>query len=111
MVTGMGRAGGVEFTDPDLLAGTRPSRRTEVWALGATIHRALTGVGLYGELPEGQPLLAIRRLLSHRPQVHPGLPPADAALVHDCIADADARLATAADVADRLAQLGRAAAA
>ena len=75
-LTGMGRASSVEFTDPDLLSGARPSRRTEVWALGATIHRALVGSGLYGELPDTQPLLAIRRVLSTRPQVHPGLAPA-----------------------------------
>jgi serine/threonine protein kinase len=104
-LTGMGRASSVEFTDPALLAGARPSRRTEVWALGATIHRALAGTGLYGELPDAQPLLAIRRVLSNPPRVHPALAPEEAALVHDCLADGDARLATAEEVADRLAQL------
>ncbi len=104
-LTGMGRASSVEFTDPDLLSGARPSRRTEVWALGATIHRALVGSGLYGELPDTQPLLAIRRVLSTRPQVHPGLAPAEAALVQECLAGGTDRLATAAAVADRLAAL------
>jgi serine/threonine protein kinase len=104
-LTGMGRASSLEFTDPTLLAGARPSRRTEVWALGATIHRALSGAGLHGELPDPQPLLAIRRLLTGRPQVHPGLAPGAAALVHDCIADGGNRIATAAEVADRLAAL------
>jgi eukaryotic-like serine/threonine-protein kinase len=104
-LTGMGRASAVEFTDPELLAGAVPSRRTEVWALGATIHRALSGAGLHGELPDPQPLLAIRRLLTARPQVHPALAPAEAALVHDCIADDGCRIPTAAEVADRLAAL------
>jgi serine/threonine protein kinase len=104
-LTGMGRASSVEFTDPDLLAGARPSRRTEVWALGATIHRALAGHGLYGELPDSQPLLAIRKVLSATPQVHPGLAPAEAALVQACLADGTARLASAEQVADRLAGL------
>ena len=72
----MGRASSVEFLDPELLAGARPSRRTEVWALGATVHRALAGTGLYGELPDAQPLLAIRRVLSSQPQMHPTLNPA-----------------------------------
>ena len=106
-VTGMGRASSVEFLDPELLAGARPSRRTEVWALGATIHRALAGTGLYGELPDTQPLLAIRRVLSSRPQVHPSLAPADAAVVRDCLAEGETRPATAAEVADRLARLPR----
>jgi serine/threonine protein kinase len=106
-LTGMGRASSVEYMDPDLLAGARPSRRTEVWALGATVHRALAGTGLYGELPDAQPLLAIRRVLSSPPQVHPSLGPAEAALVRDCLAGGDARPATAAEVADRVARLPR----
>lgn len=107
-LTGMGRASSVEFTDPDLLAGARPSRRTEVWALGATIHRVLAGTGLFGELPDSQPLLAIRKVLSGRPVVHPGLGSADAALVQACLAEGGARLGTAEQVADRVAALGAA---
>jgi serine/threonine protein kinase len=104
-LTGMGRAGALEFTDPDLLVGARPTRRTEVYALGATIHRVLSGAGLHGELPDAQPLLVIRRLLTSAPRVYTGLAPAEAALVRDCVADGDSRIPTAADVADRLATL------
>jgi serine/threonine protein kinase len=104
VVPGAGRSGVLEFRDPDLLAGASPSRRTEVWALGATIHRTLSGAGLYGELP-GHPLGAIRELRTTRPQVRPGLEPAEGELVRDCIADGPARLRTAAEVADRLAAL------
>jgi serine/threonine protein kinase len=104
VVPGAGRGGLLEFRDPDLLAGSSASRRTEVWALGATIHRVLSGVGLYGELP-GHPLGAIRELHSARPQVRPGLGPEEAALVRDCIAEGPDRLRTAAEVADRLAAL------
>jgi len=106
-LTGMGRASSVEFTDPDLLAGARPSRRTEVWALGATIHRVLAGTGLFGELPDTQPLLAIRKVLSGQPVVHAGLAPADAELVAACLAAGSGRPATAEQVADRLAALPR----
>lgn len=104
VVPGAGRGGLLEFRDPDLLAGSSASRRTEVWALGATIHRVLSGVGLYGELP-GHPLGAIRELHSARPQVRPGLEPDEAALVRDCIAEGPDRLRTAAEVAARLAAL------
>jgi eukaryotic-like serine/threonine-protein kinase len=106
-LTGMGRASSVEFTDPDLLAGARPSRRTEVWALGATIQRSLAGTGLYGELPDTQPLLAIRKVLSSTPEVDVSLPQDVAALVRDCLAGGDRRPATAEQVADRLAQISR----
>ncbi|MGQ0575108.1 MAG: protein kinase domain-containing protein [Pseudonocardia sp.] len=106
-LTGMGRASSVEFTDPDLLAGARPARRTEVWALAATIHRALAGTGLYGELPDTQPLLAIRKVLSSKPEVDPALPAAVGELVHACLAPGEERPGTAEQVADRLAAISR----
>jgi hypothetical protein len=92
--------------DPQLMAGARPSRRTEVFALGATVHRVLAGTGLYGELPDTQPLLAIRRVMSSQPEVSPVLTAAEAELVRACIADDDARLHTALAVAERIAALG-----
>jgi eukaryotic-like serine/threonine-protein kinase len=103
-LTSMGRASSVEFLDPDLIGGARPSRRTEVWALGATIHRALAGVGLYGELPDTQALLAIRKVLGGTPQIAPSLAPDEAELVRRCLSDDD-RLPTAEAVADGLARL------
>ncbi len=104
-LTSMGRASSIEFLDPDVIGGARPSRRTEVWALGATIHRALAGSGLYGELPDAQPLLAIRKVLASKPQVDPKLRHDEADLVRQCLAADDRRLPTAAAVADRLAAL------
>ena len=74
-LTSMGRASSVEYVDPDVIGGARPSRRTEIWALGATVHRALAGTGLYGELPDAQPLLAIRKVLGAQPQIDPALRP------------------------------------
>ena len=72
-LTSMGRASSVEYVDPDVIGGARPSRRTEIWALGATVHRALTGTGLYGELPDAQPLLAIRKVLGAAAAGRPGV--------------------------------------
>jgi len=105
-LTGMGRASSVEYMDPQLMAGARPSRRTEVFALGAAVHRVLAGTGLYGELPDSQPLLAIRRVMSSTPAVSPVLSAAEAELVRACIADDDARLPSALAVAERIAALG-----
>jgi eukaryotic-like serine/threonine-protein kinase len=104
-LTSMGRASSVEYVDPDVIGGARPSRRTEIWALGATVHRALAGTGLYGELPDAQPLLAIRKVLGAQPRVDPALRPDEAELVRLCLAPDDGRLPTAAAVADRLAAL------
>ena len=104
-LTSMGRASSVEYLDPDVIGGARPSRRTEIWALGATVHRALAGTGLYGELPDAQPLLAIRKVLGAQPQIDRALRPDEAELVRLCLAPDDARLPTADAVADRLAAL------
>jgi eukaryotic-like serine/threonine-protein kinase len=104
-LTSMGRASSVEYVDPDVIGGARPSRRTEIWALGATVHRALAGTGLYGELPDAQPLLAIRKVLGAQPQVDPALRPDEAELVRLCLAPDEGRLPSAEAVADRLAAL------
>ncbi|MBV9922184.1 MAG: protein kinase, partial [Pseudonocardia sp.] len=104
-LTSTGRASSVEYLDPDVIGGARPSRRTEVWALGATVHRALAGTGVYGELPDSQPLLAIRRVVGTQPQVDPALRPAEAEVVRLCLAPDNGRLPTAEAVADRLAAL------
>ena len=104
-LTGMAPETSVEFVDPSLLLGQPPSRATDIWALGATLHRSLSGRGLYGELPEHQPLLAIRRVQSSAPTVDPSLTAGEAGLVLACLAPVDARPATAAEVADRIAAL------
>jgi len=101
-LTGMASAASVEYLDPALLRGERPSRATEVFALGATLHRALTGMGFYGELPDHEPLLAIRRVMSADPRLAEGLDEEEAALVRACVAPLGERPATALEVAERL---------
>jgi len=104
-LTGMANAASLEFLDPALLQGERPSRATEIWGLGASLHRSLTGVGLYGELPDNEPLLAIRRLMSTTPTLAPGLSPGEAATVEACLAPVSERPRTALEVASRLHEL------
>lgn len=104
-LTGMAPETSVEYLDPSLLLGEPPSRATDIWALGATLHRALSGRGLYGELPERQPLLAIRKVQSSAPTIDASLTAGEGALVLACLAPADERPATALEVADRIAAL------
>jgi eukaryotic-like serine/threonine-protein kinase len=108
-LTSMGGARDLEFIDPALLQGERPSRKSEIWTLGASLHRALTGIGLYGELPDNQPVLAIRRLISTKPEIDESLTPAEAKLIRDCLGASSLRPRTAKEVADRLAELEEAA--
>ena len=64
-ITGLGSTGSVEYLDPAVIRGEMPGRATDIFALGATLHRALTGTGLYGDLPTDNTMLAMRRVLSH----------------------------------------------
>ena len=66
-ITGMGSVTSIEYTDPALIQGAAPSRATDIFSLGATLHRALSGTGLYGELPEGDAMLALRRVFAQQP--------------------------------------------
>jgi serine/threonine protein kinase len=105
-ITGMGSVTSIEYTDPALIQGAAPSRATDIFSLGATLHRALSGTGLYGELPEGDAMLALRRVFSQPPTVAPSLDQAAATLIGWAISpNAVDRPATALVFADHLATL------
>jgi hypothetical protein len=61
---------------------------------------------MYGELPDNDPLLAIRKVLSGQPELAAGLNPAEADLIRDCLAPVGQRPATAQAVAARIRSLG-----
>jgi serine/threonine protein kinase len=102
-ITGLGTAGSVEFLDPAIIRGETPGRATDIYALGASLHRALTGTGLYGELPSDNTMVAMRRVLGHAPTVSENLP-ADVRAVIAAAVDPDpkARPNTAAELADKI---------
>lgn len=104
-LTSMAPETSIEFLDPRLLHGDPPSRSTDIWAIGATLHRALSGTGLYGDLPAGQPLLSIRKLQSTAPVVNPSLTASEAELTHACLDSIDRRPTTALKIAERIAAL------
>ncbi len=105
-VTGFGAAPSLEYVDPAVLRGGRPSRQSDVYSLGMTLHRALSGTGAFGDLPTENPLLAIRRVLSREPHLSPLLQPEDAEVVKRCLdPDQRRRPNTAAVLADQLEQL------
>jgi serine/threonine protein kinase len=105
-MTGMGPIGSVEYMDPDIIRGGRASRASDVWALGVTLHRAVSGRSVYGELPERDSLLALRHVLKTTPRLDPSLSEGEAQVVAACLdPDPARRPATAEAVADRLAAL------
>ncbi|MGV9824177.1 MULTISPECIES: protein kinase domain-containing protein [unclassified Gordonia (in: high G+C Gram-positive bacteria)] len=105
-VTSFAQPGAVQYMDPALLAGDLPSRATDIWSLGACLHRALTGTGVYGEVPDTQPLLAIRAALSTPPALSENLNRDERTLIANCLALSGERPATAIEVAERIEALG-----
>lgn len=105
-VTGIGNIDGIEYLDPAVLQGERASRSADVWSLGVTLHRALTGVGVYGELPSREPLVAIRKVLSSTPLLAESLTPAERVVLERCTRLVPAeRYPTAAELAAAIDEL------
>jgi serine/threonine protein kinase len=95
--------GAVEYVDPAMLAGGQPSRQTDVYSLGMTLHRALAGVGMFGDISSAAPMMAMRAVLAGTPKLDPALGPDEAALIKACIdPDLSRRPRTALEVAERI---------
>ena len=88
------------------MLGAAASRASDIWSLGASLHYAMTGKGVYGDLPSSEPLMMVRSILASTPMVSPDLPTGAAELVNACLnADLAARPKTAAEVAERIGAL------
>lgn len=104
-VTGIGPVGTIEYLAPELVRGDKASRASDIWALGVTLHRSLTGRGVYDSLPLDSLLEALRHVLSAEPTLSPDLPPDLAAVVERCLhKDPGSRYTTAAELAADLRQ-------
>lgn len=98
------RLAGLVTTDPDVLRGEAPSRTSDVWSLGATLHVILSDRPLYPGIAGDQPVTAVQRVLFTRPEIDPDLPGPTRDLVERCLTlDPTGRPATAAEVAEALA--------
>jgi serine/threonine protein kinase len=104
-ITGMGSVASIEYTDPEQLQGAHAGPATDIWSLGVTLHRVLSGKGIYGDdLPADDGLLALRRVMSADIQLAPGLPQAAAELILDSTGPSAER-PSAAQFAERLSVL------
>jgi eukaryotic-like serine/threonine-protein kinase len=105
-ITRMGPAGDIGYLDPSLIRGDRPSRASDVFSLGATLHYAVAREGLYGPLSDADPLLAMRRVISHPPAISPSVDPDIREVIAWAIAaDPAERPATALQLAERIEDL------
>ncbi len=107
-VTGIGPVGTIEYLAPEQVHGHPASRATDIWALGVTLHRSLTGRGVYPSFPLGSLLEALRHVTSARPAIDAELDPAIAEVIGRCLdEDPGGRFPTAGELAAALEELGR----
>lgn len=101
--TGIGPVGSIEYMEPQVIWGERAARASDIWSLGMTLHRVLSGEGAFGEIPEHSVLDAFRHVLHRRPEISPDLPAALRPIVAKAIAAERAdRYATALELAHDL---------
>lgn len=105
---GAGPIGSLEYIEPSVIRGQQASRRSDIWSLGLTLHRALTGVGVYGTIPDTGILDACRHVLHTRPSLHTGLDGKVGAVIERSTAEnPDDRYSSAIDFAADVADLIR----
>ena len=95
----------LECVDPDLLRGEPASRASDIWALGATLHRTLSDRPLFAGIEEDEPVTAVQRVMLSRPETDPALSPGLRDLIAACLAaDPAERPPTALAVAGHLSR-------
>lgn len=106
-VTGIGPVGTIEYLAPEQVQGQKASRASDIWALGVSLHRALTGRAVYESFPVDSLLDALRFVLTVRPTLDPNLDPTIHSIIERCLVeDPASRYPTAAELADELRPLG-----
>ncbi len=96
----------LDGAEPDRLWGAGATRASDIYALGALLHRQLTGTLLHPDLPRDPVVTAVQRVLVERPRVDASLSGPAGDLVRECLEpDPARRPATALAVAERLEQM------
>jgi eukaryotic-like serine/threonine-protein kinase len=109
-VTGIGPIGTIEYMEPGLILGERAGRASDIWSIATTLHHALTGTAIYGVIPDGDLLAALRHVVQTPPTLADGFTDAETDLLRSCLAPERADRPASADlVAERLDQLAEAA--
>jgi len=102
-ITGASKVNTIEYLSPELIQGQQASRASDIWALGATLHRALTGMAFYPAMPTESLVAALRHILNERPTLSDALRNAELRIVESTVAaDPADRPATAEALAEEI---------
>ncbi|MEM8923205.1 MAG: FHA domain-containing serine/threonine-protein kinase [Actinomycetota bacterium] len=82
--TGSSPVGTLTFSDPRLIHGDAPGRSSDIWSLGATLHMALTGVSVIGDIPNAHLAAAIEYVIEARPRIAATCPDELQAIIGRC---------------------------
>jgi serine/threonine protein kinase len=107
-LTGLSARGGwdLELVDPALMKGGPAGRASDIWALGVTLHLALTGYGLYPALVSADPMVAVRMYLRSQPEPDADLSDGERAVVVQALhPDPGKRYETAEEMATKIEQV------
>lgn len=105
-VTGLDHIGSIEYLAPELIQGQAASRATDIWALGATLHRVLSGRPIYPDAPGGSLLEALRYLLREQPTINESIQPDERTLIEQTLSpDPVDRPATAREFGEVVSEL------
>ena len=103
-ITGASRVSTIEYLPPELIQGQHASRASDIWAVGATMHKVLTGQPLYPDLPTDSLVSALRYILNERPTMGDALRNGERHIIEATVAvDPADRPATADALAEAIA--------
>ncbi len=106
LTTGIGPVGAIDYVAPEVALGDSGSPASDVWALGVTLHQALTGQSVYGGETPDNILDGFRRVTSGRWSLDPSLADADRLIVERCLQrQPEDRISSALALADELETL------
>lgn len=102
-ITSAGRVSAIEYLSPEMIQGQQASRASDIWAIGATLHKSLTGQPLYPGLPTDSLVTALRHILNERPTLGDALRNGERRIIESAVAaDPAERPLTAESVATEI---------